>query len=67
MSYELQLAAERAINRLRGIASARRRAGETWIADALDEIASSLAEPLAAERASERREMPPHATQLEEP
>lgn len=68
MSYDLERATERAIDRLRGIAMARRvpiigpisaetlEASEAWIAQALDEIAASLEAPLDAIEQARQRE-----------
>jgi hypothetical protein len=50
MSYELELSVERAIERLWGLA----RSGDygPWLADALEEISTSLEVPLVAARAA---------------
>lgn len=47
MSYDLERAVTHAIENLRSIATAKRRDGDDWTADSLEEIANSLARPLA--------------------
>jgi hypothetical protein len=65
MSYDLERAVERAIDRLRGAAAAKRRDGDDWIADSLEEIANSLARPLeGTQRARQREEAQRQAERL---